>query len=114
MFMSMRYRKNLIGPQVRKLRQERGWSLDQLANEFAQQGIFISAHTLERIESRREFMGSIEVYAFATIFRTGVEHLYPPDSSASNVLEELRLLQQNAHSAKDHQGIIEARIFAGK
>ena len=90
----MRYRKNIIGPQVRKLRKQRAWSLDQLAAELAWQGIFISSQTLDRVETQQEFVGSIEVWAFATVFRTSVDHLYPPDSSAADVLARLRLLRR--------------------
>jgi transcriptional regulator with XRE-family HTH domain len=109
----MRYRKNIIGPQVRKLREERGWSLDDLATEFVREGIFISPQTLNRVEKRQEFVGTVEVVAFAAIFRTGVERLYPIDLSMSE-MEELRSIQKAAGSAKNRRGFLESRIFTQK
>jgi hypothetical protein len=82
----MRYRKNIIGPQVRKLREERAWTLYDLATEFARQGLFISEEALDRVESQREFVGSVEVWAFANLLQTGAENLYPPNLSTSDVL----------------------------
>jgi hypothetical protein len=91
----MRYRKNIIGPQVRKLRDERGWTLGDLATEFTQQGLFISKKALDRVESQREFVGSVEVWTFANLFQTGVENLYPPNLSTPDVLRMLRLPRDN-------------------
>jgi hypothetical protein len=91
----MRNRKNIIGPRVRKLREERGWTLGDLATEFAKEGLFVSEKVLDRVESQREFVGSVEVWAFANLFQTGAENLYPPNLSTSDVLGMLRLPRNN-------------------
>lgn len=91
----MRQRKNIVGPQVRRLREERNWTLHQLAVELALHGVFISADTLKRIELRREFVGTFEISTFAAVFKIRPEHLFPPDVSAAELAEILRVLQKN-------------------
>jgi transcriptional regulator with XRE-family HTH domain len=87
-----RQKKNVVGPQVRQLRLQRNWSLDHLAIELALQGVFLSPRTLERIELRREFVGAVEISAFAAVFKIGAEHLFPPDSSTAELAGLLRAL----------------------
>ena len=91
----MRHRKNLIGPQVRKLRKQRNWTHHQLAVELALRGVFVSAKTLERIESQREFVGTIELSAFASVFKTSMEHLFPPEISTTEASEMWRVLEKH-------------------
>lgn len=90
----MRYRKNLIGPQVRKLRKQRNWTHHQLAVELALRGAFISARTLERIESQREYVEAVALSAFAAVFKVRAEDLYPPEAIAAEASEMRRVLEK--------------------
>lgn len=72
--MSMRYKKNSIGQDLRRLRKERSWSLDQVTTELAKIGCFVSEKTLARIESRTAPVGEKEIQAFAEVFRMRVEY----------------------------------------
>jgi transcriptional regulator with XRE-family HTH domain len=96
----MRYLKNIIGPRVRKLREQRAWSLDQLAAEFARQGILISPRTLERVEKQQSFVGSIEVCEYAAVFHTSVEYLFPSYDDAMEALSRAQLLRQSNGATK--------------
>ncbi len=97
---------NIVGPYVRKFREERGWSLKQLADEFARQGVPVSPQTLERIESRQDEVTEIDAMAFAHVFKTDVSKLYPSNPTAPEVLGELRRIQQNARPAKNRRGFV--------
>ena len=91
-----RPRKNIIGPQVRKLLLERNLTLHQLAVELALRGVFVSADTLNRNELQREFVGGIELAALAAVFQIGVDHLFPPDTPPTELAELLRAMQKNS------------------
>jgi transcriptional regulator with XRE-family HTH domain len=90
----MRYRKNLIGPQVRKLRKQRNWTHHQLAVELALRCAFMSAKTLERIESQREYVEAVALSAFAVVFNIRVEDLYPPETITAEASEMRRVLEK--------------------
>ncbi|MFT4177113.1 MAG: helix-turn-helix transcriptional regulator [Luteolibacter sp.] len=73
----MRYR-NLIGPQIRKLRFQRGWTQDQLAGALQREGLDISRSGLAKIESRMVWVGDHEVLFFMRVLRVEFEDLLPP------------------------------------
>jgi transcriptional regulator with XRE-family HTH domain len=96
--------ENIVGPYVQKLRVERGWSLDQLADRFSSEGISVSRQTLERIEFQQEAVTEIDVMAFAHVLKTDVDKLYPPN--VTEALEELRLNHQTPRPSDDHLGFV--------
>jgi len=87
---------NIIGPYVRKLREERGWSLDRLAHEFGQQGILVDSQTLEQVELQQEVITEHEIVAFATVLQVSVTDLFPPHPTSPEFLEQLREMERNA------------------
>jgi transcriptional regulator with XRE-family HTH domain len=73
----MRYKKNDIGPQLRKLRKERAWTVGDFATELARNGVFLSEQTLSKVESRTVAVTPIQIAAFAQAFHVQVENLAP-------------------------------------
>jgi transcriptional regulator with XRE-family HTH domain len=97
---------NIIGPYVQKLREERGWSLERLAQEFCHQGILVDSQTLKRVEMQQEVITEHEIIAFATVLRASVIDLFPPNPTAPEFLEQLQEMARNAPPAESQIGFI--------
>lgn len=69
--------KNFIGPQVRMLRTQRGWSQRTLAAKLQDVGLDISRGTLAKIEARLVKVTDYELFYFASAFRVGLKALFP-------------------------------------
>lgn len=73
----MRY-LNLIGPQIRKLRNQRGWTQEELAVVLQREGFDISRSGVAKIESRMVWVGDHEVLYFMRVFLVEFMDLLPP------------------------------------
>lgn len=75
----MSEKKNLIGPRVRELREEKEWTQEQLASELGQRGWTCTAGDIAEIESQRTVVSDAQFLMLG--FLLGVEHtdLFPPD-----------------------------------
>jgi transcriptional regulator with XRE-family HTH domain len=69
---------NLIGPQVRKLRTQRGWTQEVLAAKLQMAGWDISRASLAKIEARLVWMADHRLYFFAKVFKVSIPELLPP------------------------------------
>lgn len=69
---------NLIGPQVRKLRNQRNWTQDYLAGALQRAGFDASRSMVAKIEARMVWVGDHELYYFLKVFRVDFEALFPP------------------------------------
>jgi transcriptional regulator with XRE-family HTH domain len=72
----MRYR-NIIGPQVRRLRNQRGWSQEQLAAKLQIAGWDVSRNGLAKIETRIQWMRDYQLAYLLNVFRVDYADLYP-------------------------------------
>lgn len=99
---------NIIGPFVRRLRKERGWSLERLAHEFAHNGIRVSSQTLERVELQQEIITEYEILAFATVFQTSINNLFPDDSTDLDSRKERQVVERNTRYIQDAQRFLKA------
>jgi transcriptional regulator with XRE-family HTH domain len=72
----MRHR-NIIGPQVRRLRSQRGWSQEQLAAKLQIAGSDISRSALAKIETRLQWMRDYQLAYLLSVFRVDYADLYP-------------------------------------
>lgn len=75
--MKTRYR-NLIGPQVRKIRYQRGMTQEQLAIRLQMAGYDRSRGRLAKIEARLLWVGDHELFFFAKVLGVPVSALFPP------------------------------------
>jgi transcriptional regulator with XRE-family HTH domain len=64
----MRHR-NIIGPQVRRLRDKRGWSQERLAAKLQLAGLDISRSSLSKIESGEQAVFDFQVLYFRRVFK---------------------------------------------
>ena len=68
---------NLIGPQVGRLRYERGWSQDLLADKLQLAGWMISRGGVAKIENGLVYVPDFRLFYFASVFRVEVTVLLP-------------------------------------
>ena len=71
-------RRNVIGPQIRRLRDRRGWSQEQLAAKLQLAGLDISRCSLAKIESGRQAVFDFQLLYFRRVFKADADDLYLP------------------------------------
>ena len=67
--------KNIVGPKVRALRKENGWTQRALAEKLQLAGFDCTDLTILRIENGTRFVPDYEVKALANIFEVSYEML---------------------------------------
>jgi transcriptional regulator with XRE-family HTH domain len=70
--------KNLVGPQVRKLRYQRGWKQKDLAAKLQILGWDIDRVSVSKIESQLVWVGDFEMFYLSEALRVDVKQLFPP------------------------------------
>lgn len=78
--------KNIIGPQVRRLRSERVWSQPALAAACQRIGYDINRDTIAKIEAQNRWVSDFETILFSRIFSVPFAALMP---STMRTKEEL-------------------------
>ena len=68
---------NLIGPQVRKWRDNRGWSQETMARKLQLQGWSISRHSLAKLELGLRRVPDCELFFLARVLRIDLRDLFP-------------------------------------
>jgi transcriptional regulator with XRE-family HTH domain len=68
---------NVIGPQVRKWRDNRGWSQEKLASKLQLQGWSISRHSLAKLELGLRRVSDCELFFLARVLRLDLRDLFP-------------------------------------
>ncbi len=69
--------KNIVGPQVRRLRNASGMSQNALAAACQRCGWDIERDTISKIEGGRRWVGDAELVELATALRRPVVDLFP-------------------------------------
>lgn len=69
--------KNIVGPQVRQLREQRGWSQSALAAKCQMAGWDVSRSIVAAIEGRVRWVGDFELMMLAKVLRTDAVALLP-------------------------------------
>ena len=73
-------RQNIVGPQIRRLRYQQGWTQEVLAARCGRLGWDISRGTLSKVEARLRCVSDGELLVLAKALKVGVEKLYPTDA----------------------------------
>ena len=68
---------NIVGPQVRRLRNAQGWSQPELAARCQRIGWDIGRDIIARIESRVRLVTDSEILFLAKALRASVAELFP-------------------------------------
>ena len=72
----MRY-KNNIGPQVRRIRYDRGWSQSTFAAKLQIVGLDIDRSGVSKIEARMVFVDDSTLLYLADVLKVEVQELFP-------------------------------------
>ena len=70
--------ENIVGPQIRRLRYQRGMTQDALAARCARLGWDVSRGTVAKVESRVRCVNDQELVTLARALRVSLDELYPP------------------------------------
>ena len=85
-------RRNVVGPQVRRLRYARGWSQSQLAVKLQLAGWDISRSGVAKIESQLVWVGDFELFYLMKVFQVGLADLLPKLDDGRPLHESVRRL----------------------
>ena len=75
--MGMNTPRNIVGPQVMQLRNERDWSQEKLASICQLAGWDVSRGVIARIEGGVRWVADFEVLKLAAALKVAVPELYP-------------------------------------
>ena len=75
--MNANFSKNLVGPEIRKLRCQLGWTQAKLAKRLTGQGHQISRSALAKVECQLVWVGDFELLYFVRALGVRIEHLFP-------------------------------------
>jgi transcriptional regulator with XRE-family HTH domain len=70
--------QNIVGPQVRKLRDQQGMTQESLAARCGVLGWDLSRGTLSKIEAQLRCVTDAEVRVLADALKVSLDDLYPP------------------------------------
>jgi transcriptional regulator with XRE-family HTH domain len=82
----MKKPRNVVGPQVMKLRYQQQMSQPQLAARCQILGWNIGRDTIAKIEDQRRWVGDFEIVGLATALRVPIASLYPADKISLKLL----------------------------
>ena len=71
------HRRNLVGPEIRKLRRQLGWTQDKLAKGLRREGLNVSRSAVAKIECQLIWVGDFELLYFVRVLGVRLEHLFP-------------------------------------
>jgi hypothetical protein len=80
---------NVIGPQIRKLRYQRGWSQNLLATKLQIEGWDISRSGVAKVECRLVHVDDYRLFYFLRVFKVSFTDLLPPIDTSRCVHDPL-------------------------
>lgn len=106
---------NLVGPQLRKIREGKGISQDELAASCQRMGWDVSRMTITRIELRNRLVSDFEIYILGKALGINAKDLMPDAPSLDVFLKEdvrSKFLEQRANKtatdASEGSGLTES------
>ena len=78
----MSNRQNIVGPQVRKMRDQQNMTQEALAARCGVLGWDLSRGTLSKIEAQLRCVTDTELRVLADALKVGLDDLYPPKRKA--------------------------------
>ena len=76
---------NVVGPQVRKLRNKRGWTQAVLAQKLQLQGWDVSVGSLGKLEAQLRRVPDCELMFLAKVLKADFKDLFPKHASLQEV-----------------------------
>lgn len=81
---------NIVGPQVRKLRTQRGWTQEVLAQKLQLQAWDVSRTSLGKLEAQLRRVPDCELLFLAKVLGVGISDLFPIRPNLKKIGPELR------------------------
>ena len=84
---------NLVGPRIRRIRVQKCWSQDRLAEALQRAGLDKSREAIARIEAQLVYVSDFQLLFIARVLGVGLLDLYPtigPEDNLYDVVTELR------------------------
>lgn len=70
---------NIIGPQVRQIRERKGWTQDKFAVKLQLAGWDTSQDSVSRLETQDRRVPDVELFVVADVLGAKLEDLFPKD-----------------------------------
>lgn len=86
----MRRPLNVVGPQVRKLRDRRGWTQEVLARKLQLIGWDVSRTSLAKLESQLRRVPDCELLFLARVLEAHIADLFPKSVSLKRIGPQFR------------------------
>ena len=86
--------RNMIGPQVRRIRSERGLSQPKFVEALQRKGWDISRDTLAKIEDQRRWVADFEVVFLAEVLTVELTTLLSPGTGARKAKDFISRLER--------------------
>jgi transcriptional regulator with XRE-family HTH domain len=80
----MQYNLNVVGKNIAKFRQQRGWTQKELAAKLQLLGCNITRQILANVEARRCAVTDAQIAFFAGVFCVPIKDLFPSKSQSGN------------------------------
>lgn len=71
--------KNMVGHNVRRLREEQGLSQQDVSNQLELMAIYICRGSMSRVEDKSRTVTDIELHGLAQVFGVSIEELFRPE-----------------------------------
>jgi DNA-binding XRE family transcriptional regulator len=92
---------NLIGKQVRELRDRKGWTQRDLAAKLQVFGWDVSRESLAKLETQQRRVPDGELFILAKVFGTGTDDLFPANVNIKKLGPDFRMrLSRNRVKSK--------------
>jgi len=74
--------QNIVGPQIRRLRSQKGWTQEELAARCTVRGLELSRATLSKIEAQLRCVTDEELVVIAEAIGSPLQELFPSRKAA--------------------------------
>jgi transcriptional regulator with XRE-family HTH domain len=81
---------NLVGPQVRKFRDRKGWTQEVLAEKLQLHGWDISRGSVAKLEARLRWVSDCELLFVAKALGVSLPGLFPPNLDLKKIGAQFR------------------------
>ena len=81
LFRNMKIIRNVIGPQVRRIRYGQSLTQDLLAARLQRAGWDVSRTSIAKIEAQLRWVADCELFLIAKVLKVKIEDLFPSDAT---------------------------------
>lgn len=78
---------NIVGPQIRKLRYNKGWSQSKLATELYMQGLEVQREFVAQVEGQTHCVKDKDLFYFAAALNVPFSDLFPKPATGRSLHE---------------------------